>query len=166
MRGCTCVFVDGECVSVPSALSSPETVRGLQERAARALPAEQVEDVDGWWLRHAPSCSWWVGTVLPHGDAGPGGLVRRVVEAEEFYAGHGATARFQISPSACPEGLDTVLAERGYRRQSPVSLQVVSTARVLQQVPTPSLRVRLDDRPTRLPLPHRRLKPASVSGHP
>lgn len=115
MRGCTCVFVEGECVSVPSALSSPETVRG---------------------------------------------------EAEEFYAGHGATARFQISPSAGPEGLDTVLAERGYRRQSPVSLQVASTARVLQQVPTTSLRVRLDDRPTRLPLPHRRLKPASVSGHP
>ncbi|GAA3046197.1 hypothetical protein GCM10010464_08090 [Pseudonocardia yunnanensis] len=96
------MFVEGECVSVPSAVSSPETLRGLQERAARALPAEQVEDVDGWWLRHA-----------------------------------------------CPEGLDAVLAERGYRRQSPVSLQVASTARVLEQVPTGSLRVRLDDSPTR-----------------
>ena len=136
-------------MSMPYAASSPEMVRGLQERAARALPAEHVEDVDGWWLRHAPDCSWWAGTVLPHGDAEPGGLVHRVVEAEKFYARHGATARFQISPPACPEGLDTVLAERGYRRQSPVSLQVASTARVLEQVPTGSLRVRLDDRPTR-----------------
>ena len=130
-------------------VSSPEMVRGLQERAARALPAEHVEDVDGWWLRHAPGCSWWAGTVLPHGDAGPDGLVHRVVEAEKFYARHGATARFQISPPACPEGLDTVLAGRGYRRQSPVSLQVASTARVSEQAPTGSVRVRLDDRPTR-----------------
>jgi GNAT superfamily N-acetyltransferase len=124
-------------------------VRGLQERAARAIPAEQVEDVEGWWLRHAPRCAWWVGTVLPHGDARLGELVRRVAGAEEFYAGHGAAARFQISPPACPEGLDTVLAERGYRRQSLVSLQVASTARVLEQVPAGSLRVRLDDRPAR-----------------
>ncbi|WP_449334207.1 GNAT family N-acetyltransferase [Streptomyces chattanoogensis] len=124
-------------------------VRGLQERAARALPAEQVENADGWWLRHAPSCAWWVGTVLPHGDAGPGEWVSRVVGAEEFYAGHGAAARFQISPSACPEGLDTVLAERGYRRHHPVSLQVASTAYVLEKVSAGSLRVRLDDRPTR-----------------
>lgn len=106
-------------------------VRGLQERAARALPAERVEAVEGWWLRHAPSCSWWVGTVLPHGDAGPGELVRRVAGAEAFYAGHDAVTRFQISPPACPDGLDTVLAERGYRRQSPVSLQEAPTARVL-----------------------------------
>ncbi|WP_433285603.1 GNAT family N-acetyltransferase [Pseudonocardia sp. CA-142604] len=136
-------------MSAPPAANSPETVRGLQERAARALPAEHVEDVDGWWLRHAPNCSWWAGTVLPHGDAEPGRLVHRVVEAENFYARHGATARFQISPPACPDGLDAVLAERGYRRQSAVSLQVASTARVLEQVPTRSLRVRLDDSPTR-----------------
>lgn len=136
-------------MSVPFPANSPEAVRGLQERAARGLPAEHVEDVDGWWLRHAPNCSWWAGTVLPHGDAEADGLAHRVVEAEKFYVRHGATARFQISPPACPDGLDAVLAERGYRRQSPVSLQVASTARVLEQVPTGSLRVRLDDRATR-----------------
>jgi N-acetylglutamate synthase len=126
-----------------------DTVRGLQERAARAFPAVHVEDVDGWWLRLAPSCSWWVGAVLPHRDAGPGELVRRVAGAEDFYAGNGAAARFQISPSACPDGLDSVLAERGYRRHGLMSLQVASTARVLEQVPARSLRVRLDDRPAR-----------------
>jgi GNAT superfamily N-acetyltransferase len=130
-------------------VSSSETVRGLQERTARALPAEHIEDVEGWWLRHAPSCSWWVGTVLPHGDATPGGLVRRVVGAEEFYAGRGAPARFQISPGACPDGLDRVLAERGYRRQTLMSLQAASTAHVLERASSASPRVRLDDRPTR-----------------
>jgi N-acetylglutamate synthase len=129
-------------------MSSSEMVRGLQERAARALPAEHIEDVEGWWLRHAPGCDWWVGTVLPHGDAGPDELVRRVARAEEVYAGHGAAARFQITPGACPEGLDTLLAARGYRRESSMSLQVASTARVVEQAPTASLQVRLDDRPT------------------
>ena len=91
-------------------MSSPEAVRGLQERAARAQPAEHAEEADGWWLRHAPGCSWWVGTVLPHSDARPGALARRVARAEEFYTSRGAAARFQISPGACPAGLDTVLA--------------------------------------------------------
>jgi N-acetylglutamate synthase len=130
-------------------MSSSALVRGLQERAALALPAQHVEEVDGWWLRHAPSCVWWAGSVLPHGDAGPGDVVRRVVAAEDFYAGHGAAARFQISPGACPDALDTVLAERGYRHHGVMSLQVASTGRVREQRPAGSLPVQVDDRPTR-----------------
>ncbi|MFI0483917.1 GNAT family N-acetyltransferase [Actinomadura sp. 9N215] len=137
-------------------MSGKEMVRSLQERAARALPAEHVRDVDGWWLRHAPNCSWWVGTVLPHGETRPGELVRRVVQAEEFYSGRGADARFQITPDVCPEGLDAVLEGRGYRREDSVSLQVASVERVLGLVPVERVlglapgtpRVRLDDRPT------------------
>jgi N-acetylglutamate synthase len=124
-------------------------VRGLQERAARALPAEHVEDVEGWWLRHAPSCSWWVGTVLPHGDAGPGELPRLVAGAEAFYAGYGAATRFQISPGACPEALDSVLEERGYRRQCLMSLQVAPTALVLRKASGGAPQAQLDERPTR-----------------
>ena len=84
-------------------MSSLEIVRELQERAARAQPAEQVENLKGWWLRNAPQCSWWVGSVLPHGEVGPDDLLRRVVGAEEFHHGHRTTARFQICPPACPE---------------------------------------------------------------
>jgi GNAT superfamily N-acetyltransferase len=123
-------------------------VRDLQQRAARALPAEHAEVVDGWWLRHAPSRAWWTGTVLPHADAGPGGLEARVTAAEAFYAGRGAAARFQISPGACPDGLDALLAQRGYRRESPMSLQQAPVTGVLGAAPTGSLRVDLDDRPT------------------
>ncbi|MBQ0984085.1 GNAT family N-acetyltransferase [Streptomyces sp. F63] len=130
----------------------PEEVRGLQERAARALPAERVERIGGWWLRHAPRSPWWVGTVLPHGATRrPGELARRVGEAERFYADRGGTARFQISPPVCPDGLDPLLAERGYRRESLVSLQVASAARVLERMPVSGespLRVRLDGLPS------------------
>lgn len=123
-------------------------VRGLQERAARALPAEYVEDLAGWWLRHAPRCAWWAGATLPHGAAEPEELVRRVVQAERFYARHGAVARFQISPHACPDRLDAVLEERGYRRHSPVSVQTAPTARVVSRTEPGSPRIRVDGHPT------------------
>lgn len=126
-----------------------DVVKSLQERTARALPAERVEHLGGWWLRHAPRCSWWAGTVLPHEDAEPGELLRRVAEAEEFYAGHGTAARFQISPGACPEGLETVLAKRGYRRHGTISLRVAVAVRVRERAPRGGVRVRIDDRPTR-----------------
>lgn len=124
-------------------------VRDLHARAARALPADETEDVEGWWLRHAPDGPWWVGSVLPYADATPGELGRRVATAEEFYADRGATARFQISPGAGPDGLDSALAERGYRRLSVMSLQVAPTARARAPASGASLQVHLDDRPTR-----------------
>lgn len=123
-------------------------VRGLQERAVGALPAEVTEDVGGWWLRHAPSCPRWVGAVLPHGAVEPGELEHRIAEAETFYAGHGAAPRFQISPPVCPDGLDALLAERGYHRWSPASLQVASTAEVLEHRQDGAVRVRVEDRPS------------------
>jgi ribosomal protein S18 acetylase RimI-like enzyme len=116
--------------ALPAAVTSPELVRGLQERAARALPAEHVREAGGWWLRHAPGCAWWASTVLPHADAPPGELARRVADAEKFYAAHGATARFQITPGVCPAGLDALLAARGYRAGTPVSLRVAPAAEV------------------------------------
>lgn len=122
-------------------------VRGLQERAARAVPASEVVDLAGWRLRHAPGCSWWVGTVLPHGEVGPDSLVQRIVKVESFYADRGALPRFQISPG-CPGELDRVLAERGYRRECPMSLQVAAIAEVAGLGGTGLLRVELDHRPT------------------
>jgi len=126
----------------------PGLVRGLQERAARAFPGRTLENVDGWWLRYGDSGAWWAGSVLPHSGAAPPDLPTRIRVAEEFYAGHGARARFQISPGAGPSGLDEALAERGYRVESPMSLQSAPTAQVLDRLPAGGARVRLADRPT------------------
>jgi hypothetical protein len=99
-------------------------VRDLQERAARALPAGHAEQSGGWWLRDAPGCSWWVGSVLPHGESD---VAQGVDVAERFYAGRGTPVRFQITPGVCPGNLDAYLAGRGYLSESPMSLRVAPT---------------------------------------
>ncbi|RZQ65797.1 GNAT family N-acetyltransferase [Amycolatopsis suaedae] len=121
-----------------------ELVRSLQERTARAVPARHVSGAGGWWLRHDAAGSWWAGSVLPHHDAAPAELPGRIAHAERFYAGHGATACFQISPGACPATLDAALAARGYVLRSPMSLRTATTATLVGE---PRHAVRLDDHP-------------------
>jgi GNAT superfamily N-acetyltransferase len=123
-------------------------VRDVQERSAQAFPAVHVKHLGGWRLRHAPGSAWWASSVLPHSDAMPPDLPSMIQLVEAFYAGHGAAARFQISPGACPADLDDALAERGYRIDSPVSLQSAPTARVVDRLPASDLRIRVDDQPT------------------
>ncbi|MDT7726150.1 MAG: hypothetical protein QOI21_2726 [Actinomycetota bacterium] len=135
-------------MSVSPVPRSAETVQGLQERVARALPAEHVEHVGGWWLRRSASSSWWTGTVLPHGDAGRDELVRMISSAERFYAGFGVPTRFQVSPGACPADLDATLAERGYRRGNPMSLQTASAVGVQAQPRPDGPEIRLTETPT------------------
>ncbi len=120
---------------------------GLLDRAASALPAAVEENRHGWRLRHTDSSMWWAGATLAHGGPENEPLDARVRAAEEFYATHGAPARFQVCPE-CPPGLDTTLAARGYRWASPMSLQVATTAQIADQVSAPPLQVCLDDRPT------------------
>ncbi|MCH7232716.1 GNAT family N-acetyltransferase [Glycomyces sp. L485] len=127
----------------------PETIRALQERVAGALPAERVERLGEWWLRYAPRCSWWAGTVLPHGDAGRDELERRIAVAERFYGPYGTAARFQITPRVCSDALDGLLAERGYRFDSPTSLRAAYTAEVKDRLSGAPLQIQVEDRLTR-----------------
>lgn len=124
-------------------------VRRLQEKAALAFPAEHIEHLDGWWLRHTTSAAWWAGTVLPHAAAPSDGLLRRVAAAERFYGRRHVPARFQISPGACPEHLDALLAQRGYRWDGPLSLQVAEAHHVAANAPDNSVPVQLEPAPSR-----------------
>ncbi|WP_030154763.1 N-acetyltransferase [Glycomyces sp. NRRL B-16210] len=121
-------------------------LRGLQERAARAQPVEHVAIVDGWWLRRTAGDSWWLASVLPHGEAAD--LLARVEWAEEAYAVQGASVCFQISPGVCPAGLDELLDARGYTAFSRTSLQIAATAEVAA-MKAAALESRVEDRMTR-----------------
>jgi GNAT superfamily N-acetyltransferase len=122
--------------------------RELLEHAAHAFPPAVSRRLDGWWLRHTSGSAWWASSVLPHGAADPADLDERIRLVEEFYAEHGAPARFQVSPAASPADLDEALATRGYAKDSPMSLRSATTARVLDAMPAHPPEARLDDRPT------------------
>lgn len=98
----------------------PEMVRSLQEKAARALPAEHVEHAGGWWLRHSTSCAWWAGTVLPHADGrtgtqgrGCGEVLRRAWHGREVPdqpAGVPRRSRDLLGKTRLPPGKPDVVA--------------------------------------------------------
>ncbi|ADD42239.1 GNAT family N-acetyltransferase [Stackebrandtia nassauensis] len=125
-----------------------ETIRIVQEAAARAMPPDHVEWLDGWLLRYTTSKSWWAGSVLAHGEPSSGEMMRRIIAAEEFYAGHGTAARFQISPPVSSPGLDDALAARGYGRSGQMSLQSADTATIVGNAPDTPLRIVVDEKPT------------------
>jgi GNAT superfamily N-acetyltransferase len=127
---------------------STTTVRSLQERAARALPAEHVEYDGEWWLRRSTSSSWWRGTVLPHGEASREDLTGRIAAAERFYATSALATRFQVCPGACAADLDTVLAGRGYRWDGPMSLRTGTPGEVRTRSGADTSSIRLTETPT------------------
>lgn len=68
--------------------------------------------------------------------------------AERFCAGFGVATRFQVSPGARPADLDATLAVRGYRWDSPMSLQTASTVYVQAQAGPDGSSIRLNETPT------------------
>ena len=119
-------------------------VGDLLERAAHATPAAVEDRRTGWWLRHTDNGTWWSGAALPHGAAD--GLARRIEASERFYAEHGAPARFQVCAD-CPDALDRSLAERGYRRDAPISLLTAVAEVRAESRPRPAISVCVDTSP-------------------
>jgi N-acetylglutamate synthase len=119
-------------------------VGDLLERAAQATPAAVEDRRTGWWLRHTDTGTWWSGAALAHGAAD--GLAGRIDAAERFYAEHGAAARFQVC-AGCPGGLDRSLAERGYRREAPISLLAAVAGGRAEPCAGSGMTVRVDTSP-------------------
>jgi ribosomal protein S18 acetylase RimI-like enzyme len=112
-------------------LAALEGVRRLEALAARAWPAAEVRPLHGWLLRCTEGVTRRANSVLAN-DADPGAppLAERLARVEEFYAGRGVPARFQLCPASRPPDLDDFLARRGYRLECPTGVQTASLAEV------------------------------------
>ena len=84
--------------------------------------------------------------MLAHGEHEAVPLELGVESVERYYAGLDAPARFQVCAD-CPPDLDGTLARRGYRWESPMSLQVAVAAEVAERLTAPALRVEVADHP-------------------
>lgn len=105
-----------------------EQISLIEELAANAVPAEIVQELDGWRLRYNGGVTRRANSVLAarHGLAAD--LAGKLAAAETFYRRRGAGCRFQLCPASAPADLDTVLAERAYTRTTPTLVQTAPLA--------------------------------------
>ena len=101
--------------------------RQVERRAARVWPASNVEEHEGWLLRHTPGVKRkrWNSALPPlHRATG----VERV---EEFYRERETPLRVHVSPAEHHRDLDAFLAARGYRIEGETSVLTASTGEVI-----------------------------------
>ncbi len=126
--------------------SALEHIRVIENVAADAVPAAVVEPLGGWRLRFNHGVKRRPNSVLANFDDGSLEIGNKIVQAQAFYAFYGLKARFQLSPASQPDGLDELLAARGYKRvPEAVCVQVRSLA--ADGVPKPTADIQLSKTP-------------------
>ena len=91
----------------------------VEQLAARAWPAAEAVEADGWLLRHTPALSRRrSNSALPLGAAPNAAMV------EDFYAGRGCRALVQIAPDTDRADLDAQLARRGWTDDGPTDVLI------------------------------------------
>jgi ribosomal protein S18 acetylase RimI-like enzyme len=110
-----------------------ELIRRIENLAADAWPAAEVEDLDGWRLRANDGVTRRANSVWPNHNRGRQSLEEKLHAVEDFYAARNLPARFQICPAAMPAELDAVLAERGYVEEARTWVQTAELATVLKR---------------------------------
>jgi N-acetylglutamate synthase len=111
----------------------------FEELCARAWPAPECDQWDGWELRYGYGVTKRANSVLPR--RAPADLDAAVAAAERFYGGRGLPACFQLGGSSEPAGLDAALAGRGYRHVDPTLLMTAPVAGVLALPAGPPLEI-------------------------
>ena len=92
-----------------------------------AWPALQTLLYDGWILRLANGYTKRANCVNPlYGSTGK--VEEKIRACERLYRHHGLPVVFKMTSSVSPAHLDEILVERGYRRDSPTSVQTLDLA--------------------------------------
>ena len=124
-------------------LTNLEQIQIIENVAADAVPAAIVEPLGGWRLRFNYGVKRRPNSVLANVDDGSLGLEAKIIRAEAFYAFHGLKTRFQLSPASQPEGLDALLATRGYVRVPEAVCVQVRSLSLGASLPQPTAEVKL-----------------------
>lgn len=100
-------------------------IADLEAVALEAWPPRDRIDFDGWVLCESGGFTRRTNSVHPLA-AGRLPLGDKVNYCEAFYAERGARTVFKLTDASEPPALDDVLAERGYRKSDPTSVQTVA----------------------------------------
>ncbi|MBN1309872.1 MAG: GNAT family N-acetyltransferase [Anaerolineae bacterium] len=99
-------------------------IQSLEERALNAWPALQVVLYDGWVLRFAEGYTKRANSVSPLYASGED-VEEKIRRCEHFYRRRGQDAIFKLTEASLPEGLNDILAQKGYVVDAPTSVQTV-----------------------------------------
>ncbi len=125
----------GKTVFSQQALSRPlpfADILALDRLAVAAWAAPENEMHNGWLFRHAAGVSRRANSVAPFPLSEDIPLDDLLARVEAYYRARGLPPRLQISPAACPPGLDHVLAERGYEIESGVTIMICEADKLAQ----------------------------------
>lgn len=107
-------------------------ILALDRLAVAAWAAPENEDHNGWLFRHAAGVSRRANSVAPFPLSEDIPLDDLLAQVEAYYRARGLPPRLQISPAACPPGLDDLLAERGYEIESGVTIMICEADKLAQ----------------------------------
>ncbi|MDG6904607.1 MAG: hypothetical protein JRN20_02345 [Nitrososphaerota archaeon] len=95
----------------------------LEELSMNAWPSLQTIIYDGWILRFSEGYTKRANSVNP---IYPGGsdVNEKIDKCESFYFGKGMDTVFKMTNASYPQGLDRILASRGYQYQTETSVQI------------------------------------------
>jgi GNAT superfamily N-acetyltransferase len=105
----------------------------IEQTSLNAWPCLQQLHYDGWILRFANGYTRRANSVNPIYE-GTLDVVTKITGCQEIYRRRQLTPVFKISPFAQPAELDDLLADLGYHRNAPTSVQL----RALAGVPAPA----------------------------
>ncbi|MEI7832458.1 MAG: GNAT family N-acetyltransferase [bacterium] len=92
-------------------------IQKIEECSLNAWPAERSLLYDGWMLRFAGGYTRRANSISPL-FPGNEDINRKIAWCEEQYAAQGLPTIFIITPNIQPDGLDEILAQRGYLREA------------------------------------------------
>jgi len=102
--------------------SAPD-IRSLEAVGYKIWVSPEVEELDGWRLRHARGLTGRANSVFPN-ESGAMALDEKIARVEAWYAERGQPPRFQLTDGSLPAGLAETLHARGYEPAgSPVSVE-------------------------------------------
>ena len=130
-------------------------IQAIERCALAAWPAAEVVETHGWLLRYAHGVTRRANSTWPNGAPDDGWTAVAVDDAlarvGAFYRARRLPPRLQITPAALPDGLDALLAARGYVAEAPTAVQTAPVAVVSAQSGAPRAARSASSTPSRPP---------------
>jgi GNAT superfamily N-acetyltransferase len=128
----------------PGGAGTTAWIRALEDVGYRIWVSPEVDELDGWRLRHAHGLTGRANSVFPNAP-GELPLDEKLAHVEAWYAARAQPPRFQLTDGSLPAGLSAALRGRGYEATgTPVSVET-SELPVLAPDARVELREELDD---------------------